>query len=124
MDIIISNASDKPIYEQIYEQLKTAIISGKLKEGDALPSIRLLAKDIRVSVITTKRAYDELERDGFINTVAGKGCYVAEKNTELIREQHLIQIEKHLTEILKLAAGCNLSENDIIEMLHELNGKD
>ncbi len=74
MDIIISNASGRPIYEQIYVQIKNAVVSGELSAGDALPSIRALAKDLRISVITTKRAYDELEKDGYINTVAGKGC--------------------------------------------------
>ena len=80
MNIIISNASDKPIYDQIYNQIKTAILSGQLAPGQALPSIRALAKDLRVSVITTKRAYEELEKGGYLHTVPGKGCYVAEKN--------------------------------------------
>ena len=86
MNLIISNAGDRPIYEQIYTQIKDCIISGELSEGDMLPSIRALAKDLRISVITTTRAYDELERDGFIYRVPGKGCYVAEKNVELVRE--------------------------------------
>ncbi|MBR0375775.1 MAG: GntR family transcriptional regulator, partial [Firmicutes bacterium] len=77
MDIIISNANNSPIYEQIYDQIKSSILSGRLQEGDMLPSIRALAKDLRISVITTKRAYDELEKDGYIHTVAGKGCFVA-----------------------------------------------
>jgi len=98
LDIILSNMSDRPIYEQIYNQIKNAIISGELKEGDMLPSIRALAKDLRISVITTKRAYDELERDGYIYTVAGKGCYVAKKNMELIREEYLKRIEEHIRE--------------------------
>ena len=100
MDIIISNASQQPIYEQIYLQIKNQIIAGMLAEGDALPSIRSLAKDLRISVITTKRAYDELEQEGFIYTVAGKGCFVAEQNTQLIRENHLKQIEAKMMEIL------------------------
>ncbi|MDO4541084.1 MAG: GntR family transcriptional regulator [Syntrophomonadaceae bacterium] len=116
MNIIISNASHLPIYEQIYAQIKNGIISGQLSEGDALPSIRALAKDLRISVITTKRAYDELERDGFIYTVAGKGCYVAEKNTEVIREGHLKQIEEHMRQILLLAPACRLSNQELIEM--------
>lgn len=116
MDIIISNASEQPIYEQIFNQIKNNIISGKLKEGDALPSIRNLAKDLRISVITTKRAYDELEAAGYINTVASKGCFVAPKNVEVIREEHLKEIEKRMREISKLAAACNLSEDEIIEM--------
>ena len=127
MNLIISNASGKPIYEQIYTQVKNCIISGELSPGDALPSIRALAKDLRISVITTTRAYDELERDGFIDRVPGKGCYVAEKNLELVREAHLKQIEDHMSEIVTLAAGCSLSEEDTVRMLRliwENEGKD
>ena len=127
MNLIISNTSGKPIYEQIYTQVKNCIISGELSPGDALPSIRALAKDLRISVITTTRAYDELERDGFIDRVPGKGCYVAEKNLELVREAHLKQIEEHMTEIVTLAAGCSLSEEDTVQMLRliwENEGKD
>ena len=127
MNLIISNASGKPIYEQIYTQVKNCIISGELSPGDALPSIRALAKDLRISVITTTRAYDELERDGFIDRVPGKGCYVVEKNLELVREAHLKQIEEHMTEIVTLAAGCSLSEEDTVQMLRliwENEGKD
>ena len=127
MNLIISNASGKPIYEQIYTQVKNCIISGELSPGDALPSIRALAKDLRISVITTTRAYDELERDGFIDRVPGKGCYVAEKNLELVRETHLKQIEDHMSEIVSLAAGCSLSEEDTVRMLRliwENEGKD
>ncbi|MEA4890525.1 MAG: GntR family transcriptional regulator [Clostridiaceae bacterium] len=116
MNIIISNANNLPIYEQIYLQIKNCIISGELSEGDALPSIRALAKDLRISVITTKRAYDELEKEGFINTVAGKGCYVSEKNTELIREGNLKQIEEHIRKIIQLAPACSLSAAEIIDM--------
>ena len=127
MNLIISNASGKPIYEQIYTQVKNCIISDELSPGDVLPSIRALAKDLRISVITTTRAYDELERDGFIDRVPGKGCYVAEKNLELVREAHLKQIEEHMTEIVTLAAGCSLSEEDTVQMLRliwENEGKD
>ena len=127
MNLIISNASGKPIYEQIYTQVKNCIISGELSPGDALPSIRALAKDLRISVITTTRACDELERDGFIDRVPGKGCYVAEKNLELVREAHLKQIEDHMTEIVTLAAGCSLSEEETVRMLRliwENEGKD
>lgn len=127
MDLIISNASGKPIYEQIYTQIKNNIISGELSPGDVLPSIRALAKDLRISVITTTRAYDELERDGFIDRVPGKGCYVAEKNLELMREAHLKQIEDHMSEIVELAAGCSLTEEEAVKMLRlmwEMKGKD
>ena len=120
MDIIISNANNNPIYEQIYRQIKSSILSGALQEGDMLPSIRALAKDLRISVITTKRAYDELEKDGYIHTVAGKGCFVAEKNTELIREENLRQIEQHLRSVAELAAACNLSQSDVNELLQLL----
>ena len=127
MDLIISNASGKPIYEQICTQIKNAILSGELSPGDALPSIRALAKDLRISVITTPRAYDELERDGFIDRVPGKGCYVAEKNLELVREAHLKQIEDHMNAIVDLAAGCSLTEEEAVEMLRlmwDMKGKD
>lgn len=116
LDIIISNADTRPIYEQIYAQIKDAILAGALKEGDVLPSIRALAKDLRISVITTKRAYDELERDGFVYTVAGKGCYVAPMDTALVREQQLREIEAHIRKILELARPLSLSQSDIFEL--------
>lgn len=116
MNIIISNANNQPIYEQIYMQIKSVIISADLKEGDLLPSIRNLAKDLRISVITTKRAYDELEKDGYIYSVAGKGSYVAEKNTEILREAHLKDIEEHMRHILRIAPSCKLQTDDIIKM--------
>jgi len=117
LNIIISNAINLPIYEQIYTQIKNSIVSGELTEGDPLPSIRALAKDLRISIITTKRAYDELEKDGYIFTVAAKGSFVAEKNTEIIREEHLKQIEEHMRTIVKLAPSCNLTEEDLVFML-------
>ena len=117
MDLISSNASGKPIYEQIYVQIKNAILSGALPPGEALPSIRALAKDLRISVITTTRAYDELEKDGFIDRVPGKGCYVAEQNLELVREAHLKQIEDHMSQIVTLAKGCSLTEEEAVRML-------
>lgn len=120
MNIFIDNKSGAPIYDQIYSQIKAAIISGELKEDDALPSIRSLAKDLRISVITTKRAYEELEREGFIYTVAAKGCFVAPKNTELLREETLRQIENKMDEIIKLSSGANLTTDDLIEMLKNL----
>ena len=116
MNIFIDNKSGLPIYDQIYSQIKSQIISGGLREDQLLPSIRNLAKDLGISVITTRRAYDELEREGFIYTVAGKGCFVAAKNTELLREENLRQIETHLQAIRDLAAACGLSREDIIEM--------
>lgn len=116
MDIIISNVGGQPIYEQIYTQIRNSIVSGALAAGDMLPSIRSLAKDLRISVITTKRAYDELEKDGYLHTVAGKGCYVAEKNVELVREANLRQIEEHMRKISELAQSCGLSDDDVIDM--------
>lgn len=116
MNIIISNAAGKPIYEQIYSQIKNEIICGNLREGDPLPSIRGLAKDLRISVITTKRAYDELEHEGFIYTVAGKGCFVAQKNMNLLQEENLKKIEEHLDAIADLCHTLGLTRNDIWEM--------
>ncbi len=123
MFITIDNKSGIPIYEQIYSQIKNQIISSAIGENEMLPSIRSLAKDLRISVITTKRAYDELERDGFIYTVAGKGCFVAQKNTELLREENLKNIEYHIEEILKLSSGCNLTTDDIVEMIRIMEEK-
>ncbi len=118
MDILIYNKSGAPIYEQIYSQIKSQIISGALKENDMLPSIRGLAKDLRISFITTKRAYEELEKEGFIYTIKAKGCYVAAKNVELLREENLKKIEEHIEQIVQLAASCNLSRENIIEMVN------
>lgn len=120
MNIFIDNKSGMPIYDQIYSQVKAQIIGGDLKEDDALPSIRSLAKDLRISVITTKRAYEELEKEGFIYTVAGKGSFVAPKNVELLREENLKKIEEYMQEIRRLAQTCGLSLEDIIEMFHVL----
>ena len=117
MNILIDNKSGAPIYDQIYSQIKNQIINGSLKEDEMLPSIRGLAKDLRISFITTKRAYEELEKEGFLYTVPGKGCFVAPKNLELIREENLKKIEKYIDEIAVLAAACNLSRQDIIEMI-------
>jgi len=118
VNILIDNKSGAPIYDQIYSQIKSQIISGALREDDILPSIRGLAKDLRISFITTKRAYEELEKDGFIYTLPGKGCYVAPKNVELLREENLKNIEEHIDEIIRLAASCNLSKKEIIEMVN------
>lgn len=124
MKIVISNAEGKPIYEQIYSQIKNQIICGNLQEGEALPSIRGLAKDLRISVITTKRAYDELEREGFIYTVAAKGCFVAPRNMELVREDSLKRIEEHMEAISELARGCGLSLEEIWSMFCALFKED
>lgn len=117
MDIIISNSSGQPIYDQISSQIKSKILSGQMKEGDALPSMRFLAKELRISVITTKRAYEELERDGFIISVPGKGSYVAAKNLEFRREEQLKRIEERMQEIVELSVGCSLSLEDLQSML-------
>jgi len=118
VNILIDNKSGEPIYNQIYVQIRDQIISGALKENELLPSIRGLAKDLRISFLTTKRAYDELEKEGFIYTVQGKGCYVAPKNVELIREDSLKKIETHIEEIVRLANVGNISKADIIEILN------
>ena len=117
MDILIRNTGGQPIYEQICSQIKNQIISGALAAGEPLPSIRALAKELRISVITTKRAYDELEREGFICTVAGKGSFVAEKDMELVREMHLKDIEHHLQRAAELAAACGVSRTDLLNTL-------
>lgn len=120
MNIFIDNKSGAPIYDQIYSQIKNQIISGALREDEALPSIRNLAKDLRISVITTKRAYDGLEKEGFIYTLPGKGCFVAPKNVELLREENLKRIEDYMQKIMELAVSCNLSKEDIMEMFQLL----
>lgn len=117
MELIIRNVTNQPIYDQIYSQIKAQIIAGQLRPGEALPSIRALAKDLKISVITTKRAYDELEAQGLIDTVAGKGCFVAEKNLDLIREQQLRELESHLSAAAGLARSCGLSRRELEEML-------
>lgn len=117
MNLIISNSSGQPIYEQIASQIKDKIISGELKEEDPLPSMRMLAKELRISVITTKRAYEELEREGFIISLTGKGSFVAGKNLDFIREEHLRKIDQKMQEIIDLSTGCNLTLEDLQEML-------
>ena len=121
MDIIIRNSGGVPIYDQITRQMKGLILRGELKEGEALPSMRLLAKELRISVITTKRAYDELEADGFLYTVAGKGCFVSEKNLDLVREQQLKELEAHLSAAVELSAACGVSSAELHEMLRILS---
>ena len=117
MTILIDNKRAAPIYDQIYTQIKNQIISGDLQENEMLPSIRGLAKDLRISFITTKRAYEELEKDGFLYTIQGKGCYVAPKNLELIREENLKKIEDLIDQMVQLAALCHLSREEILEMV-------
>ena len=117
MVILIDNKNGEPIYNQIYMQIKNQIISGELKENEMLPSIRGLAKDLRISFLTTKRAYDELEKEGFLYTVQGKGCYVAPRNEDLIREETLRKIEEHLTEIRSLALLGPVTKEEIQEMI-------
>ena len=116
MLILIDNKSGAPIYDQIFTQIKGHILSGELKSEDPLPSIRGLAKDLRISVITTKRAYDELERAGFIYTIPGKGSFVCAKNTQLLREEHLKKIEEHMTAIRSLAQQTGLSREEVQDM--------
>ena len=116
MTVFIDNRSDAPIYRQIVDQLKAQIVDGTLAADEALPSIRALAKDLRISVITTKRAYDELEREGFLYTVAGKGSFVAARNRELLREEHLRAIEGHIAEAARLAALCGLSREELLDL--------
>lgn len=120
MNIIISNSSGKPIYEQITTQLKQMIMSGELKPDDPLPSMRMLAKELRISVITTKRAYEDLERDGFIYTVVGKGSFVANANREILKEEQLKHIEEHLQQAVEQAQLGDVSEEELIEMLKML----
>lgn len=125
MDIIISNSSGEPIYEQIASQIKAMVMNGILKEGDALPSMRNLALQLHISVITTKRAYEELERDGFIESFTGKGSFIRKQNTELLREEHLRQAEDLLIQACEKArqAGMSLKEmQEIVEIFYGGNG--
>ena len=116
MTILIDNRSGAPIYEQIFDQIRQQIFSGALPEDTPLPSIRTLAKDLRISVITTKRAYEELEAAGYIYTLPGKGSFVAARNEALLREEHLRQLEEHLAEVRRLAGLCGLSRRELSEL--------
>lgn len=118
MEIIISNSSDAPIYEQIKEQIKNKIVSNELKVGDKLPSIRILAKDLRVSVITTKNAYVELENEGYVETIPAKGTYVAAKNEELIREEQLQRIDGLIETAVKVAKISSISKKELEDILN------
>lgn len=117
INIFISNSSGQPIYDQIVTQIKNLIIAGELKSGDALPSMRLLAKELRISVITTKRAYEELEREGFIVSMTGKGSFVANKNTDFIKEEQLRNIEENMQKVINTAATIGLTLDELIEMM-------
>ncbi|MDO4302986.1 MAG: GntR family transcriptional regulator [Bacillota bacterium] len=120
MNIIISNSSDKPIYEQITGQIKNLIMNGQLKEGTPLPSMRTLAKELRISVITTKRAYEDLERDGFITTMVGKGSFVRAADTRLVREERLKEIEALLAKAVSVADTAGIKQGEVEEILHIL----
>ncbi|MEK9197827.1 GntR family transcriptional regulator [Ureibacillus sp. 179-F W5.1 NHS] len=117
MHIRLSNASDKPIYEQITQQIKQAILTGVLKPGEVLPSIRSLAKELKISVVTTKRAYSDLENDGFIETVAGKGSFVAERNQDFLREELLRQVEESLQKAVQTAKLAGMPKEELVELL-------
>ncbi len=116
MEIILSNVDGMPIYEQIVRQVKAKIVGGELKEGEALPSMRLLAKELRISVITTKRAYEELEREGFIISQTGRGSFVAPCNTELLREEQLRRVEEYLTNAVRAAKLGHLEKKEFMEI--------
>ncbi len=120
MDIIIRNTGETPIYDQIVRQIKGLILSGALAEGEMLPSIRALARDLRISVITTKRAYEELEREGFVTTVPGKGCFVARRNLDLVREEARREVEEHLSRAAAAARSGGVSREEVLEMLELL----
>ena len=124
MDIIIRNTGEAPIYDQITRQVKTLILTGVLGEGEALPSMRALARDLRISVITTKRAYEELEWEGFITTVPGKGCFVAAQNRELVRENALRQVEEHLQRAVEAAKLGGIAAAEVRETLDILYGEE
>ena len=117
MHIFIDNKSGAPIYDQIKTQIKAQIISGELSPDEMLPSIRGLAKDLRISFITTKRAYDDLEAEGVIYTIPGKGCFAAPRNTQLLREENLKKIEEHMEEIVRLGSACRLTREEILAMV-------
>ena len=123
MRIIIQNTAKEPIYKQIEEQIKAAILCDELKEGELLPSIRQLAKDLKISVITTTRAYAELEQEGYIAIQQGRGCFVLPKNSEIVREQLLRKIEDSFTAAVNAARVANLSREDLIKILDFILGE-
>jgi len=120
MKIILTHTANQPIYEQIFQQIKAQILCGALGEGDALPSMRVLARELRISVITTKRAYEELERAGLIVSYTGKGSFVAGANAEMIREEHLRQMEEHLRKAVELSRGCAIPLEEMTDLLSML----
>ena len=120
MDIVLANSSSDPIYAQVVRQIRAHIVSGRLEPGDPLPSIRALAKDLQISVITTKRAYEELQREGFIDTVGGKGTFVANQSGELLREMRLRIVEEKLTDALQAASDLDLTREQVLEIVHVL----
>lgn len=122
MNIILSNNSDEPIYAQIEAQIKQQIMSGELSPGEALPSMRTLAAQLRISVITTKRAYEELERGGFIENYAGKGCFVKQQNTDFLREEAVRQTEEMLAKVCEKARICGLTADELKEMIDIIYG--
>ena len=124
MDIILSNSSEEPIYQQIISQIKSHIMSGELAAGDALPSMRALAQQLRISVITTKRAYEELERDGFIENFTGRGCFVKSQNTDFLREESVRQTEELLAKACEKAKLCGLTLEEMKEILELVYGGD
>ena len=124
MEIVISNSSGKPIYEQIADQVKSQIMSGQLKAGDALPSMRALAQSLRISLITTKRAYNDLEAEGFIETVAGKGCFVAAQDPQLLREANLRLAEEHVRRAVEVAKRGGINREELTEMVDILYESD
>lgn len=122
MDIILSNSSDEPIYAQIISQIKAQIMSGELAAGEALPSMRVLAQQLRISVITTKRAYEDLEREGYIENFAGKGCFVKRQNTDFLREETVRRVEELLGKACETAKMCDLSLDEMKEILELIYG--
>ncbi len=120
MEIIISSKSKKPIYEQIASQIKQMIMAGQLQEGDSLPAMRSLAKSLRVSVITVQRTYEDLQREGFVDSAVGRGTFVAKQDKSLIRNEHLAMIEGHLSEVIHIAKNSGIELEEITKLLHKL----
>lgn len=124
MKIIISNSSEIPIYEQIKNQIKNQIITDELKEGESIPSIRTLSSEIKISVMTIKKSYDELEKEGYINSVQGKGTFVSKKNNELIKEEANKEIESHISKIIEISNRFNISKKEILDLFDYIYGSE